>query len=321
MENKLNKQALEIYSRQVARKLCSDFFNLQKLNISGPEILQFSPVPQVNYFILKNIFFIWKGEIHQLKQSSYFNYDDAQVQDAIQNLMNVLSNHIYVKREAFENLLSSSIEETLYLALSPYHYFKLFFFTPDVQKISLSELKEKAKYLKINHSFFQHFIEKLETYKVPVFHTADIMGYFQDAYYNTNDTFDDFQPIVDVISLTVPFPLQQIVTDLKKRDDVAPTPLEVHEKRNATQTTNETLVTKANVTSQTVKPIKLGINQRIMFTKVLFAGNNELLEHTLARLETAGSWANAKYILDFNKWDLENEVVTEFYDLVEAKYK
>ncbi len=318
MENKLNKQALENYSRQVARKLCSDFFNLQKLNVSGPEILKFSPVSQVNYFILKNIFFIWKGEIGQLKQSSYFNYDDTEVQDAIQNLMNVLSNHIFVKREAFENLLSSSIEETLYLALSPYHYFKQYFFTPEVQKISLFDLKEKAKYLKLNQLFFQHFIEKLETYKVPVFYTTDIMGYFQDSYYKSSDTFDDFQPIVDAIALTLPFPMESIVSDLKKKDDYAPTPLEVHQRQMAIKIATENTLGQ---NAATMKPIKLGINQRIMFTKELFQGNGELLEHTLARLEAAGSWSNAKHMLDFNKWDSENEVVQELYELVEAKFR
>ncbi|MFN0048117.1 MAG: hypothetical protein ACKVOU_03220 [Cytophagales bacterium] len=319
MENKLNKQALENYARSVARKLCSDFFNLQKLNISGSEILKFSPIPQINYFILKNIFFIWKVEISQLKQSSYFNYDDVQVQDAIQSLMNVLSNHIFVKREAFENLLASSIEETLYLSLSPYHYFKQYFFTPDIQKISLADLQEKAKYLKVNQAFFGHFIEKLETYKVPVFYTTDIMGYFQDSYYKSNDTFDDFQPIINQVSLTIPFPMESIVSDLKKKDDYAPTPLELHQK-------DLTSKSKPNENAQrfgemVTKPIKLGLNQRIMFTKELFKGNSELLEHTLARLETAGNWGNAKHILDFNKWDTESEVVQELYDLVELKYK
>lgn len=320
MENKLNKQALEIYSLQVSRKLCSDFFSLQKLSISGPEILKFSQVQQVNYFILKNIFFIWKGEINQLKQSSYFNYDDVEVQNAILNLMNVLSNHISVKRDVFEKLLASAIEETLYLALSPYHYFKLYFFTPDIQKITLAELKEKAKYLKINQVFFKHFIEKLETYKVPVFYTADIMGYFQEAYYNTNDTFENFEPIVEAISIIIPVPLQSIVSDLKKKDDYAPTPLEVHQKQNQAAIP-ETLVTKASVATNTVRNIKLGLNQRIMFTKELFGGNSEMLEHTIARLEAAGNWESAKYILDFNKWDTENEVVEEFYELVKAKYK
>lgn len=319
MENKLNKQALENYARLVSKKLCSDFFNLQKLNISGPEILKFSPIQQINYFILKNIFFIWKVEIGQLKKSSYFNYEDIQVQDAIQNLMNVLSNHIFVKREAFESLLASAIEETVYLSLSPYHYFKLYFFTPEIQKISLAELKEKSKYLKINQVFFEHFIEKLETYKVPVFYTTDIMGYFQDSYYKSNDTFEDFQPIIDTLSLIMPFPLESIVSDLKKKDDYAPTPLEVHQKLNASKTIDSTNVSLRATAFQ--KPLKLSINQKIMFTKVLFNGNGELLDHTLARLETAGNWANAKHILDFNKWDQENEVVQEMYEMVESKFK
>lgn len=128
MENKLNSFELELYSKKVARKLCSDFFGDSKQQIHGKEILNFCQVSQINYFILKIIFQKWKEEVNQLKKSPFFNYEAEEVEYAIAQFANILSNYIVVKNVAFEQILSTAIEESLYLALSPYHYFKTYFF-------------------------------------------------------------------------------------------------------------------------------------------------------------------------------------------------
>ena len=339
MENKLNIQELESYSKLLARKLCRDYFQDTKKNIEGKEILKFTPIDQINYFILKNLFTKWKDEIAQLKQSPYFNYENPEVESALQNLMNELSNHILIKTSQFEILVATAIEESIYLALSPYHYFKIYFFYPEKIKVTLAELKEKSKYVKLNSSFFNHFIEKLESYRIQSFMIADIMGYFQESYYSKNDSFDDFEPIIEKLSAIVPLSLEKIVTDLKKKDDYAPTPLEIFEnQRNQSSQPQSIPQTQPQVQQQPIRtepdkilfsagvsnniaPIKLSLNQRIMFQKELFSGDSEQMNLTLARLESAGSMENAKYILGFLNWDKESEITQEFHDLIESRYK
>lgn len=319
MENKLNILELQAYARQLSRKLCRDFFVLDKKSIDGSEVVKFTSIEQVNYFVLKIVFVKWKDEMAQYKQSPYFNYDKPEIEAALQNLMNVLSNSINIKMTDFEVLLTQSIEETIYLALSPYHYFKIYYFSPEKVKITLAELKEKAKYVKINTQFFNHFIEKLETYRIPSFMVSDILGYFQESYYSTNNTFDSYEPIIEEFSKLLPLELDKIVTDLKKKDDYAPTPLEVfqNQKKQVETTTAEVKPAVKN----NIDPIKLSLNQKIMFLRSLFNNDIENMEHTMARLEAAGNKENAMYILSFFNWDKENEIVQEFFELIEAKYK
>jgi hypothetical protein len=318
MENKLNKTELENYAKKLSSKLCSDYFSISKTSITGSEILKFTPITQVNYFILKEVFFKWKNELNNLKTSPFFDYSHPEVQESLNNLMKVLSNHINIQKDEFEKLLSSSIEETIYLVMSPYHYFKQYFFVTSLQKISFEDLKSKAKYVKLNDVFFKRFIEKLEVYRVQHFYISDIMGYFQEAYYNTNDQFQDYEPIIEQFNALLPFPMDKIVTDVKKKDDYAPTPLEVYEASKAPKEESES---NKMISPNLLKPIKLGLNEKIMFTKELFNGDSALFEATMSRIVAAGNWNSAKSIIDYLKLDKENEIVQEFYEIVEARFK
>jgi hypothetical protein len=315
MENKLNKTAIENYANQASRVLCNAFFSPEKRAINGSEILNFTTIQQVNYFILRNVFEIWEKEMAQLKKSQFFDYNNHEVEAAFRDVMNVLSNHIMIKQEVFSKLVASAIEETLHLSLSPYNYYKQFIFYPEKQKITLQEMKDLCKYIKINNSFLKEFIKKLESYKVGFFQIPDILGYFQQSYFNNNDNFESFDPLIVAMSEIYPLSLNSIVADLKKKSDYAPTPLEVFEnKKRQEESTRKSVETN-------IKPIKLSLNQKIMFLDKLFKDDAEQMELTLARLESAGTIENARYILSFYNWDEESEVVAEFYQLIDLKYK
>ncbi|TAG54545.1 MAG: hypothetical protein EAZ27_08765 [Cytophagales bacterium] len=314
MENKLVSAELESYARNCARKLCLDYFGDTKIHIKGEEILNFSSIKQVNYFILKIIFQKWKEEMSLVKKSSFFNYEHPDVISAMDIFSNSLSNHILIKRDIFETFLSKSIEETLYLSLSPYNYFKNYFFVSDVQKVTMSELKEKQKYLKINFSFFEEFVQKLESYKIYSFFVSDIMGHLQESYYNHNSNFDDFDNIIQDFSKILFLDLSKIVTDPKKKDTSAPTPLEIFE--NEKQETQNFVLQSNNIT-----PIKLSLNQKIMFLKEIFKNDLGLMNNTMARLESAGNRENAMNLINYLALNNENESVIEFLELIEAKYK
>lgn len=313
MENKLNSVELELYSKKVARKLCSDFFGDAKQQILGKEILSFCSVQQINYFILKIIFQKWKEEVNHLKKSPFFNYEAEEVELAVANFANILSNYIVVKNVAFEQILATAVEEAMYLALSPYHYFKTYFFSADIKKITLNELREKQKYLKLNGAFFAEFVEKLETYKINTFFVSDIMGHLQESYYKHNASFDDYDETINQISRIVPMDFSKIVSDAKKKNDSAPTPLEIFE--------NAKKEAQTIVSSNNINPIKLSLNQRIMFLKDIFKNDSEQMNLTMARLESAGNKEMAYKIIQYLNLDKENEVAQEFFDLIEAKYK
>jgi hypothetical protein len=112
--------------------------------------------------------------------------------------------------------------------------------------------------------------------------------------------------------------MDKIVTDVKKKDDYAPTPLEVYEASKAPKEESES---NKMISPNLLKPIKLGLNEKIMFTKELFNGDSALFEATMSRIVAAGNWNSAKSIIDYLKLDKENEIVQEFYEIVEARFK
>lgn len=174
-------------------------------------------------------------------------------------------------------------------------------------------MREKQKYLKLNEKFFTEFVDKLETYKINIFFVSDIMGHLQESYYKHSDKFDDYDDTIQKIAKIVPIEFSKIVSDAKKKNDIAPTPLEVFE-----NTKKELIATSLQ---NNINPIKLSLNQRIMFLKTIFKNDTEMMNLTMARLESAGSKEMANTIIQYLNLDIENEVAEEFLELIEAKYK
>ena len=69
----------------------------------------------------------------------------------------------------------------------------------------------------------------------------------------------------------------------------------------------------------------ISINQRIMFTKVLFDGNPDLMKHALKSIDNCGSFIEAVTLLNEKfvgelKWDKDSEAVEEFLQLIFRKF-
>src|SRR4051812_16700045 len=120
MANNINHQKLEAYSRALAEKLSTDFFR-EKNFASGEDILHFTPIEQINLFIIKIVFDKWKEENEKLR-SSYFDYENGEVKEALGNLMVKLSQHIAIRKEHFDNLLNKAIRDTLFMIADPYFF-------------------------------------------------------------------------------------------------------------------------------------------------------------------------------------------------------
>ncbi len=120
MESKLNALALETYSTAFTDRVANDFFARHE-RINGEEILQLSPVQQVNLFIIKNLFEAWQQEAARLR-SPYFNYNHPKVQEAQKMYMNTLSRHISIDETDLKPLLKKAVQEALVLAFSPVSY-------------------------------------------------------------------------------------------------------------------------------------------------------------------------------------------------------
>lgn len=158
--SKINHSFVEAYANEFASKICSQYFK-DKSTIDGQQILKVTPVKQVNFLVLKNLFESWQEETRKL-QSPYFNYKNDQVVKALVSFMNVLSQNIEIKAADFEKILSASVQDCIYLMLAPFDFFWADISENDQSSASLKSFKAKARYFKLNKHILESLIDKLE---------------------------------------------------------------------------------------------------------------------------------------------------------------
>jgi hypothetical protein len=158
MEYKYNQLHLEQYSKQLANLLCDRHFATHD-SVNGPQLIGFTPIKQVNLFVIKQLMLNWHQEMANLR-SPYFDYEHEEVKEALLNFMNVLSRKILMKRNAFEPLLQEAIYDTFKTVLAPVTTFEEKFLRIQ-EEITLPKLQENLKYFDIDKQLFNGFIETL----------------------------------------------------------------------------------------------------------------------------------------------------------------
>jgi hypothetical protein len=121
MSNKFNASSLTEYCKSYARKVAGDFF-AHHTAISGQELLKLSPVSQVNLFVISSLSDKWRSDAERFR-SPFFDFEHPDVRQAMQVFMNTVSQHISVRREHLEPLLTEATRRTLTLLFDPRHYF------------------------------------------------------------------------------------------------------------------------------------------------------------------------------------------------------
>ena len=161
MENiNINQVKIEEYANNFTIKACDSFFSMFKTSIIGTEIMKVTPVEQVNYFILFNLFENWKQEVAKI-ESPYFDYSKPDVQESLRSFMNTLSMNININREDFEPLLQKSVIYTLNLVALPKMFFGSFFGKLP-EKMTFDQLAALEKYFKINRTIYSQLLEQLK---------------------------------------------------------------------------------------------------------------------------------------------------------------
>lgn len=158
MEDKYNQLHLERYSKELANLLCDRHFASHD-TLNGPQLIGFTPIKQVNLFVIKELLLKWHHEMANLR-SPYFDYEHEEVKEALVNFMNVLSRKILMKRNAFEPLLQKAIYDTFLVALAPVVTFEEKFLRIQ-EEITLPKLQENLKYMDIDKAVFAGFVDTL----------------------------------------------------------------------------------------------------------------------------------------------------------------
>lgn len=320
MDEKISLEAIALYSDAYAEKVLKKAF-ATKQKIEGKEILTLCDVQQINLFIVRELFKAWKEEIKKLK-SPYFDYEHADVKEALDNFMSVLSKNIAITQQHFSPLVKKAVSQTVLLVLDPYDYFSIIVSGAN-NKLDVAAFREEIKYIKINKGPLEKLMERLEEKKIKEINGNEAFGLLDQILEEVNFSPDDVDEYIGKFSAIETLTPEKFY--FKKNIDPAKEEREkpINPKTTPTASSN---VSKATVLdrAQKIQRIKerLTINQKFMFTKILFAGDFELFSKTIDDLDQQSNITSALQCLEklYQDWDKESEEFHEFMEIVEKRF-
>lgn len=326
MDEKINLKAVDLYSEACAAKIVATFF-VKKEKISGPEIIGLCEVKQVNLFVVRELLKAWKVESQKLK-SPYFDYQAKEVTEALTVFQNILSNHILISKADFLPLLVKAISETIYLVLDPYDFYSDTLATSGSTQIRVEELKSDIKYLKINRPPLERLVHKLEEKKLETISGNEGFALLDSILEEVSFTPEDVELYLPHFSKIHPLDLEKLydrkeVNPVKhvesktlppKKQEVVAVPKVAPKESKTTLADNFQKITRIKDS--------LTINQKFMFTKMLFNGDFEIFSQAIDRLDTLDNLnqANAYLEKSYPEWDKESEEYEEFIEMVEKRF-
>lgn len=342
----LDKSTIQSYGVALSEKLVTDFFSKQE-TIKGEEIIRFTDIEQLNFFILMNLFDRWKDEINRLK-SPYFNYEEEEVALALKTFVNKVSRHIVVRKEFFKPLVQKSIVDTLTYLLHPTEFIEQEI--SKAERLTKADILEKEKFFKLYKDTFQFWIAKVNVMPEGELKANDLISAYKSVAPQQH-VVQYSDPIVDkfnqLLKLTLPVsPLQQ--ANVEKLVKITPpeTKTETGQSKPAENTPIQPAPKPAiSINDQIKKTAQAGnsiaerlskskiedikssipLNLKFLFINVLFDGKVNEYNDALSHIEGCSDFETTqKVLLDTygkkNKWDARAEERDEFFKIIERKF-
>jgi len=340
MDTSINIKEIESYSREYAEKICTGYF-ADNEKISGQDILGLCNIRQINLLVLKNLFENWTSASESMK-SPYFNYDAQEVAELYTKFSNVLSRHILISREYFEPLLTNSVKEAILLMFSPYEFYSHIINDDRRNKLSVDDMKSLKKYIKTNAHLLEDLIMMMEREAKNVMFIDEVYHMFNEVCENTKEDPEDISPYLEKLSSVIPLTSEQVYLEIPEEKtqpqaepvEVPDDTVNINEQFSNEQSTlveefsNEQSTIADFHEGQAIESIKRGINinQKFLFVKELFNQDDDEFLNFISRLDEctdlpiANNLIQSEYI-DSGKWNKEDEVVLEFLDIVQKRFK
>ncbi|WP_019990699.1 hypothetical protein [Rudanella lutea] len=207
MSNKFHQSVLTEYSRSYARRVCADFFSNHTF-ISGKQILTLTPIGQINLFIVSNLFDKWKSDAEKFR-SPYFDFTHPEVEEAMRSFMNVVSQHIAVRREHLEPMLADALRKTLTLIFDPRYFFDdLLRNQPDFTLTS-DAAKQIVRYTQINKFVANYLVERMNG--KPFMYVNQALNCLDEVLSQRGHELEKYDRYVAILSEKVPMDLNALL--------------------------------------------------------------------------------------------------------------
>ncbi|MFM9840210.1 MAG: hypothetical protein ACKVOQ_18230 [Cyclobacteriaceae bacterium] len=322
MDEKISPQAIEQYSEEYAAKLANRFFE-KRQRITGPEILALCDIKQVNLFVIRDLMRVWTHEADKLK-SPYFDYQAEEVKEVLAQFQNILSNHISIDKSEFLPLLESAVAKTIHLILTPYDFYSDTLDRHGKGYLKTETLRSEVKYLKINKAPLEKLVAKLEERKSDLITGNEAFGMLDHILEEVNFTPEDVEGYINQFSQLVPLRMERLYERKLITKTNEPRKPE-QSKIVADDTPKESKPTLAdNLARQKSSKLKdsLTINQKFMFTKILFKGDFEIFSEAVDHIDTLETLNHALAYVGENypEWDRESEEYEEFLEVLGKRF-
>lgn len=348
MDEKISLEAIAQYSDAYSDRVLRGFFS-SKSRITGSEILSLCNVQQVNLFVVSELFKSWREENKKLR-SPYFNYENPEVKEALENFMTLLSKNISIDQANFAPLLKRAVNQTLLVVFDPYDFYSMII-TGQNNKLDVGPFREEIKYLKVNKAPLEKMLQNLEEKGVKEISGNEAFSILdqilEEVSFHPEDVEDYLAKFSSIVPLDAnkfyvskspaPEPPKVVKAETVVQKERAPEPPKPVAKTNhvvhqppQSASINDSHTTRQGRPSivenfQKIKRIKdsLTINQKFMFTKVLFHGDFELFSKAIDHLDKLDTIKAAiRYIEDehASAWDHDSEEFHEFMELVEKRF-
>jgi hypothetical protein len=353
MDEKISLEAITLYGDLYAEKIVKGFFS-SKENITGPEILKLSDIHQINLFVIRELFKAWKEETRK-SRSAYFDYENPDVQEALTSYMTTLSNHISVGRAHFSPLLKKAVSQTLMLIFNPYDFYSIII-TGRNNKLELPAFREEIKYLKINKAPLEGMLERLENKGVHEIPGNEAFAVLDQVLEEVNFAPEELDEYIAKFSAVTPLDpskffvkvaeektyatkktepvevvAESVPIEIKSPEKTEPAPARkviVDHNRASEGMLNDNLIKSRQPAVidnlRRISKIKesLSINQKFMFTKVLFFGDFDSFSRAVDELDQKPSLEAAMRFLEGYSatWDKESKEFHEFMEMVEMRF-
>jgi hypothetical protein len=332
MDEKISLEAISVYGDTFAEKILKNFFS-GKDQITGKEILSLCNVHQVNLFVIRELFKTWKEETRRQK-SVYFDNEHPEVKEALNNYMSAVSNHILIDQLRFAPLLKKAVSQTLLVIFNPYDFFSMLISGKN-NKLEVASFREEIKYLKINKAPLERMLQKLEEQGVREIAGNEAFAILDQILEEVNFTPEDVDDYIRKFSEVAPLNPEKFYVP---QGEPEPAPKvnkprqEVKPEKNAVTATSNASLNDQLVSQQPalmdnlgkISKIKesLSINQKFMFTKVLFYGDFDSFSRAIDELDSMPDMKSAISFLEKYSagWDRDSNEFHEFMELVEKRF-
>ena len=200
MSNKFNANVLTEYSKSYARRTASDFYQ-HHATISGQQILSLTPINQINLFVISSLSDKWQADAAKFR-SPYFDFTDADVEEALRNFMNVVSQHISVRREHLEPLLADATRRTITMIFDPRAYFDDVLRSQPEFTVTADTLKQMVRYTKINQFIPAYILQRMNG--KPFVYVNQALGFLDEVFSQRAHELEHHDKFVALFSEKLP---------------------------------------------------------------------------------------------------------------------